>query len=97
MVQAAVRGDPVQPRAQRRAPLEVLEATPRRDERLLHEILRVLHRADDPVAVQLQLATQRLRQRLERDLVARPRAREQLPVVPHAPSAAMTRRSASAS
>jgi len=45
----------------------------------------------------LQLAPQRLGQRLERDVVAGLRPREQLGLVRHAPSVAMTRRSASAS
>ena len=55
-VQAAVGGDPVQPGAHRRTLLEAVEAAPRGEQRLLHEILGVLEGADDPVAVQLQLA-----------------------------------------
>ena len=61
-VQAAVRGDAVQPRAQRRAPLEAVEAAPRGEQRLLHEILGVLDGPEQPVAVHLQLTAMLLRE-----------------------------------
>jgi hypothetical protein len=69
-VEAAVGRDPVEPRAHRGAPLERLDAAPRGQERLLHHVLGVLHRADDAVAVQLQLAPVGLGQRAKRLLVA---------------------------
>jgi hypothetical protein len=69
-VEAAVRRDPVQPRAQRGALLEAAEPAPGGEQRLLDEILGVLHRAEHPVAVQLELAPVRFDQRRERALVA---------------------------
>ena len=55
-VQAAVGRDRVQPGAQRRASLELLEPAPGRQQRLLEQVLGVLQRAEDPVAVELELA-----------------------------------------
>jgi hypothetical protein len=55
-VQAAVGRDPVKPGAHGRSALERLEATPGGQQCLLDHVLGVLHRAEDPVAVQLQLA-----------------------------------------
>jgi hypothetical protein len=55
-VQAAVRRDPVQPGAQRRAPLELVKPSPCGQQSLLKQVLGVLDGAEDPVAVQLQLA-----------------------------------------
>jgi hypothetical protein len=75
-VQAAIGRDPVQPGAHRRAALEPLDAAPRGQERLLHHVLGVLQRADDAVAVQLQLAPERFGQRAERLLIARARPGE---------------------
>ena len=75
-VQAAVRGDPVQPRAQRGAALEARQPAPGGQQRLLDEVLGVLHRAEDPVAVHLQLAPVRLGEGAEGLLVARPGALE---------------------
>jgi hypothetical protein len=68
-VQAAVGRDPVEPGAQRGAPLEALESAPGRQERLLEQILGVLHRSEDPVAVQLQLAPVGVDELAERVLV----------------------------
>ncbi len=70
-VQTAVGGDPIQPGAQRRALLERLQCSPRGEECLLHRVLGVLHLAEDPVAVQLQLAPVGVRERRERLMVAR--------------------------
>src|SRR4029077_6174285 len=70
-VQAAVGGDPIQPGAQRRALLERLQCTPRGEECLLRRVLGVLHLAEDPVAVQLQLAPVGVGERRERLMVAR--------------------------
>src|SRR5262249_25719331 len=69
--QTAVGGDPIQPGAQRRALLERLQRPPRREQCLLHRVLGVLHLAEDPVAVQLQLAPVGVRERRERLMVAR--------------------------
>src|SRR5439155_18252337 len=77
-VQRAVRGDPVQPGADRRASLELLEAAPGREQRLLEQVLGVLRRADDPVDVQLQLTPVGVGQLAERALVSRAGAREGL-------------------
>src|SRR5919202_3209808 len=70
-VQTAVGSDPIQPGAQRRALLERLQCTPRGEQCLLYCVLGVLHLAEDPVAVQLQLAPVGVRERGERLLVAR--------------------------
>ena len=51
-----VCGDPVEPRAERRASLEALEAAPSADEGLLHGVLR-LARPEHPPAVRSQLGT----------------------------------------
>ncbi len=75
-VEAAVGGDPVQPGAQRGAALEARQPAPGGQQRLLDEVLGVLHRAEDPVAVHLQLAPVRVGQGPEGLLVARPRALE---------------------
>ena len=69
-VQAAVGGDPVEPGAHRRAPLELVKPAPGRQQRLLKEVLGVLQRAEDPVAVQLELAAIRVGQLPERLLAA---------------------------
>ncbi len=69
-VQAAVAGYPVQPRAQRGALLEVGQPAPGGQQRLLHHVLGVLDRAEDAVAVHLQLAPVRVGQLAERLLVA---------------------------
>ena len=54
-VQAGIGGDPVQPRAERRPALEARALSPRTEERLLGEVLRLLERAEHPVAVDLEL------------------------------------------
>ena len=74
-VQAPVGRDPVQPGAQRRAVLEAVKPAPGRQQRLLDHVLGVLHRAENPVAVQLQLAPVGVGELAERLLVARPGAR----------------------
>ncbi len=70
-IERAVRRDPVEPRTHRRAPLEPPEAAPRREQRLLEQVLGVLGRADDPVDVQLELTLVGAGQLAERVLVAR--------------------------
>jgi hypothetical protein len=54
-VQAAIGRDPVQPSAQRRALLKAGDAAPSAHHRLLKRVLSVLHRAKDPITVELQL------------------------------------------
>jgi hypothetical protein len=75
-VQAPIRRDPVQPRAQRGSRLVAIQAAPRGEQGLLHQVLGVLHRPDDPVAVQLQLAPVGIGQLPERVLVPSASARE---------------------
>ena len=77
-IQRAVGGDPVQPGTDRRALLELLEAAPRGEQRLLQQVLGVLRRADDPVDVQLQLTPVGVGQLAERVLVAGARTGEGL-------------------
>jgi hypothetical protein len=75
-VQATVGRDPVEPGPHGGPALESLEAPPDRKKRLLHHVLGVLERAEDPVAVHLQLAPVRLGELAKRLLVAGARPRE---------------------
>ena len=59
-VEAGVRRDPVQPGADRRPALVRLAPAPRAQERLLDEILGLLERPEQAVAVDMQLAAVRL-------------------------------------
>ena len=61
-VQAPAGGDPVQPGPHRGAPLESGQALPGRQQRILLRVLGVVHRAENPVAVHLQLAPVRVDQ-----------------------------------
>jgi hypothetical protein len=93
-VEAAVGGDPVQPGPQRRAALEAVEPAPGSQQRLLHEVLRVVDGTHDPVAVRLQLAAERSGELAEGRVVVnrRPPRRRR-----HASDCAIARRSSSAS
>src|SRR6185436_3127447 len=71
-VEAGVRRDPVQPRANRRAALVRLAPAPRAQERLLDEVLGLLERPEQAVAVDVQLAAMRLDAGGEGVLVERP-------------------------
>ena len=64
-VEAGVRRDLVQPRAEPVVALERGAAAPRAQERLLHEVLGLLEGAEHPVAVDVQLAAVALGQRGE--------------------------------
>ena len=68
-IERAIGGDPVEPRPERGALLELREASPGGEQRLLEHVLRVLGRADDPVDVQLQLTPVGVGQLAERVLV----------------------------
>ena len=68
-VEADVRRDLVQPRAEGRPALERVVAAPRPDERLLDRVLRLERRAQDPVAVAGQLDPVRLEARASRSAV----------------------------
>jgi hypothetical protein len=72
-VETGICRDSVEPRAKSRAPLEALPIPPRAQERLLHQILRVLQRPEQAVAMDLQLTPVPLDKGGERGLVARPR------------------------
>src|SRR5690606_21945031 len=72
-VEARVRRDPVQPRPHRGPSLEPAHTLPGAQEGLLDQVLRLLERAEYPVAVHPQLTTVTLHKRGERRLVARPR------------------------
>jgi hypothetical protein len=69
-VQAGVRGDRVEPRADRAAALEALEPAPRAQGDLLHRVLGVVDRAEHPVAVRVQLRAVGLEQPLIGPFVA---------------------------
>ncbi len=64
-VQTDVRHDAVQPRAQRRSPLELLEALPRPQERFLHGVLRLEPGAQHAVGVCGELGPVLLQPQLE--------------------------------
>jgi hypothetical protein len=70
-VQTAIGCDPVEPGAQGGAPLEALQPAPGRQQRFLGGVLGILQRAEDSVAMQLQLPAVRLDQHSEGMLVAR--------------------------
>ena len=67
-VEADVRGDAVEPRAQRRSALEALEAAPGADERLLDRVLGLERRGEHAVAVGLELGAVLLQLLLETGL-----------------------------
>ena len=71
-VEAGVGGDPVQPGAQGRPALELLEVPPRPQEGLLDEVLGLVDRTEHAVAVHPQLAAVALDEARERRLVAGP-------------------------
>ena len=77
-VEAPVGGDPVQPGADRGAPLEPAEALPGGQQRVLQGVLGVLEGAEHPVAVHLQLPAVRLGQLPERLAVPGPRPGDQV-------------------
>ena len=70
LVEAGVRRDPVQPGVHGGAALEPLERPPGAQQRLLHEVLGVVDRAEHPVAVDLQRVAVGLHELPERALVA---------------------------
>jgi hypothetical protein len=69
-LEAAVGGDPVQPRAQRAPALEAGQRAPGPQHRLLQRIVGVVHRSEHAVAVSMKLCAQRLDERPQRVLVA---------------------------
>jgi hypothetical protein len=71
-VETRVRRDPVEPRAEGGTALEGPAPAPRPQERLLHQVLRLLERAEHPVAVHPQLPPVALDKLGERRLIARP-------------------------
>jgi NADP-dependent 3-hydroxy acid dehydrogenase YdfG len=77
-IQRAVGGDPVQPGANRRPPLELLKAAPSGEQRLLEQVLGVLRRPDDPVDVELELTAIGVGQLAERVVVTGARSGEGL-------------------
>jgi hypothetical protein len=70
-VQAGVRGDSVEPGAERRAARVRRALAPRTQERLLHQVLGVLEGGEHAVAVELQLVAVAFRERGERVAVRR--------------------------
>src|SRR5262249_50698457 len=77
-VQAPAGGDTVEPGAQRRTTLEARESLPRGHQRLLQRVLGVLCRAEDPIAVNVQLPPLRGNELAKRLLVAGLRADDQI-------------------
>ena len=69
-VEALVGGDPVEPGAQRGAPLEPCEPSPRGQQRVLDGVLGILQGPEHSIAVHLELAAVRLGQLPERLAVA---------------------------
>jgi hypothetical protein len=76
-VEARVRGDPVEPRADRAAALEPRQRPPRPQQRLLERVLGVVDGAEHAVAVRVQLRLARLDEPAVGVLVALARAIEQ--------------------
>ena len=54
-IETSIGGDPVEPRAQRCRAVITRQTAPGAQQRLLERVLSVLHRAEDPVAVELEL------------------------------------------
>src|SRR5262249_32845601 len=77
-VQAAAGRHLVQPGPDRGTAPAPAQAPPGRQQRLLHRVLGVLRRAEEPVAVHLQLAPVGLDELTERLAVARPGPRQQI-------------------
>src|SRR5205823_3230629 len=77
-VEASVRRNAIQPGTQRRASLEPAEPLPRREQRVLQRVLRVVNRTEHPVAVRVELLTVRVGQFAERLAIARPRPLDEL-------------------
>ena len=69
-VEGTVGRHRVEPRADRGSLLESPQAAPGREQRLLHRVLRVLQRPEDPVAVHVQLRPEGLDHLVERVLIA---------------------------
>ena len=67
--QASVRGDRVEPGAQRAAALEPADRAPGAQHRLLHRVLGIVQGAEHPVGVRLELAAVGREQALEGVLV----------------------------
>ena len=61
-----MRGDPVEPRSQRAATLEAVEATPRTEQRVLERVVGVVDRPEHPVAVRVQVTAMWLHEATER-------------------------------
>src|SRR5437879_6257898 len=68
-IQARVRRDPIQPSPKRGAALETPAIAPRPQQRLLHQVLGLVERAQHPIAVHPQLPPIPLSQPSERRLV----------------------------
>ena len=77
--QAGVRRDSVQPRAHRAPTLEGTQSSPGAEQRLLQGVLRVLDRAEHPVAMRQELASVGEHQPLEGRLLATTGRAKQLP------------------
>ena len=80
--EAGVGRDPVEPGAERRAPVVGRAAAPRAEERLLDRVLGVLERAEHPVGVHLELGAVPFDERRERGRVAARRRGDQPLVEP---------------
>jgi hypothetical protein len=77
--QATVGSDLVQPRPHRLPAVEAPDRFPGPQQRLLHHIVRVMHRTEHSITVPVQLVPVRFDQSRERPLVTRTRGGQQLP------------------
>jgi hypothetical protein len=68
---------PFEPRAQRGIPAELVQTAPGGEQGLLEHVFGVLERAEDPVAVQLELAPKGVGELPERQLFTGTRAAQQ--------------------
>ena len=80
-IEAGVRGDAVQPRAEACSALEGLTLLPRPQKRLLNQILGVLERRHHSVALHVELAPVSPRERGERGFISRRRSCDDRTVV----------------
>jgi hypothetical protein len=69
VIERSVRGDAKEPRAEREA-LEGSDGPPRREERVLHDVLGIGRRADDAQRVPIERSLLSSRQILERTRIS---------------------------
>ena len=82
-VRRTLSADSIQPRTQRRPPLEAGTAAPRQARVSLHQILNLVETSEHPVAMHPQLVAVSLNQRGQKTETRLPPAQRQSPTTPH--------------